>query len=166
MLTMQAFKNAKTWLLEGGFIKLMDAESFSSPNTIAPIADAIQAHEISIDEFTSSVTPVREDEAGQAKAKHYVGHNPTGAIVIYAMLGIGLTAVASGILVFENGWIFTDTYTDAYKIIHHYTTWGWLFLVVGHVTGVIAESILHRDNLIFAMIAGCKRVCKIKPPPK
>tara|TARA_B110000902_G_scaffold92213_1_gene109445 strand:+ start:424 stop:699 length:276 start_codon:yes stop_codon:yes gene_type:complete len=69
MLTLQAFKNAKTWLLEGGFIKLMDAESFSSPNTIARIADAIQAHEISIDEFTSSVTPVREDEAGQAKAK-------------------------------------------------------------------------------------------------
>lgn len=82
------------------------------------------------------------------------------------MLGIGLTAVTSGILVFENGWIFTDTYTDAYKIIHHYTTWGWLFLVVGHVTGVIAESILHPDNLIFAMITGCKRVCKIKPSPK
>jgi len=102
----------------------------------------------------------------KGNAKHYVGHNPTGAIVIYAMLGIGLTAVASGILVFENGWIFTDTYTNAYKTIHHYATWGWLFLVVGHVTGVIAESILHRDNLIFAMITGCKRVCKIKPPPK
>jgi hypothetical protein len=70
MLTLQAFKNAKTWLLEGCFIKLMDAESLASPNTIAPIADAIQANEISIDEFTSSiVTPVRESEKGQAKAK-------------------------------------------------------------------------------------------------
>ena len=69
MLTLQAFKNAKTWLLEGCFIKLMDAESLASPNTIAPIADAIQANEISIDEFTSSVTPVRESEEGQAKAK-------------------------------------------------------------------------------------------------
>jgi len=56
-------------LLEGCFIKLMDAESLASPNTIAPIADAIQANEISIDEFTSSVTPVRESEEGQAKAK-------------------------------------------------------------------------------------------------
>ena len=69
MLTLQAFKNAKTWLLEGGFIKLIDVESLASPNTIAPIADAIQANEISIDEFTSSVTPVREGEEGQAKAK-------------------------------------------------------------------------------------------------
>lgn len=69
MLTLQAFKNAKTWLLEGCFIKLMDAESLASPNTIAPIADAIQANEISINEFTSSVTPVRESEEGQAKAK-------------------------------------------------------------------------------------------------
>jgi|TARA_B110000908_G_C10198561_1_gene424183 hypothetical protein len=69
MLTLQAFKNVNTWLLEGGFIELMAAESLSSPNTIAPIADATQAHEISIDELTSSVTPVREDRAGQAKAK-------------------------------------------------------------------------------------------------
>tara|TARA_B110000977_G_scaffold24070_1_gene29179 strand:- start:1410 stop:1607 length:198 start_codon:yes stop_codon:yes gene_type:complete len=65
MLTLQAFKNANTWLLEDGFIELMAAESLSSPNTIAPIADATQAHEISIDEFTSSVSPVREDRAGK-----------------------------------------------------------------------------------------------------
>ena len=66
-VNLQAFKNAMTWLLEGGFIKLMDAESFSNPNTIAPMADAIQVHEISIDEFTSSVTPTKEDEAEQPK---------------------------------------------------------------------------------------------------
>lgn len=69
MLTLQAFKNAKTWLLEGCFIELMGVESLASPNTTAPIADAIQANEISIDEFTSSITPVREGEEGQAKAK-------------------------------------------------------------------------------------------------
>jgi len=102
----------------------------------------------------------------KGNAKHYVGHNPTGALVIYAMLGIGLTAVASGILVFENGWIFTDTYVETYQSIHHYATWGWLFLVGGHVLGVLTESIIHRDNLIWAMVTGCKRVCKIKPKPK
>lgn len=102
----------------------------------------------------------------KGNAKHYVGHNPTGALVIYAMLGIGLTAVASGILVFEDGWIFSDTYINAYKAVHHYATWGWLLMVGLHVTGVITESIVHRDNLILAMITGCKRVCKIKPPKK
>jgi cytochrome b len=100
----------------------------------------------------------------KGNAKHYVGHNPTGALVIYAMLGIGLIAVTSGIMVFENGWIFSATYIDAYKSIHHYATWGWLILVGLHVAGVITESILHRDNLILAMITGCKRVCKIKQP--
>lgn len=102
----------------------------------------------------------------KGNAKHYVGHNPTGAIVIYAMLIIGLIAVGSGILVFEDGWILSDAYSSTYKSIHHYATWGWLILVVLHVIGVITESILHRDNLILAMITGCKRVCKIKPKQK
>jgi Ni,Fe-hydrogenase I cytochrome b subunit len=82
------------------------------------------------------------------------------------MLGIGLTAVLSGILVFESGWVFNDELSDVYKTIHHYATWGWLFLVGGHILGVITESILHRDNLILAMVTGCKRVCKIKPKEK
>lgn len=98
----------------------------------------------------------------KGKAKHYVGHNPTGALVIYAMLGIGLTAVGSGILVFEQGWIFSDAYVDMYKSVHYYATWGWLNLVGLHLVGVLAESLLHRDNLILAMITGCKRVCKVK----
>jgi cytochrome b len=102
----------------------------------------------------------------KGNAKHYVGHNPTGAIVIYAMLGIGLTAVTSGFLVFEDGSIFTDQHIEIYKSIHHYSTWGWLILVALHIVGVITESVIHRDNLILAMITGCKRVCKIKPYTK
>jgi cytochrome b len=98
----------------------------------------------------------------KGNAKHYIGHNPTGALVIYAMLGIGLTAVFSGILVFEDGWIFPEAYIESYKTVHYYATWGWVYLVGLHIAGVLAESILHRDNLILAMITGCKRVCKIK----
>jgi cytochrome b len=29
-----------------------------------------------------------------------------------------------------------------------------------HVIGVVTESILHKDNLIRAMITGCKRVSR------
>lgn len=96
------------------------------------------------------------------RARHYIGHNPTGALVIYAMLGVGLTAVGSGILVFEDGWIFSNQYIKEYKSVHYFATWGWLNLVGLHVVGVLVESVLHRDNLILAMITGCKRVCKIK----
>jgi cytochrome b len=41
-------------------------------------------------------------------------------------------------------------------------TWTWLGVVVVHVFGVIFESIINRDNLIWAMITGCKRVCSIE----
>lgn len=66
-VSQQAFKGAMTWLLEGGFIKLMDAEPLSTPNMAAPIADAIQVHEISIDEFTRSAPPIKESESEQDK---------------------------------------------------------------------------------------------------
>jgi cytochrome b len=68
----------------------------------------------------------------KGNAKRYIGHNPAGSLVIYAMLVTGLTAVGSG----------------------------WLVLVTIHVIGVVTESILHKDNLIRAMITGCKRVTK------
>lgn len=95
----------------------------------------------------------------QGQAKHYIGHNPTGALVIYAMLATGLTAVISGWLVFNEGWLIDAP--GLLQGLHHYSTWGWLALVVIHVSGVLVESILHRDNLIWAMITGCKRVCKV-----
>lgn len=96
----------------------------------------------------------------RGRAKHYIGHNPTGSLVIYAMLVIGLTAVFSGWLVYNDGWLIDAP--DLLQSVHHYSTWGWLALVCLHVCGVLFESIIHRDNLILAMITGCKRVCKIK----
>lgn len=96
----------------------------------------------------------------QGNAKHYIGHNPTGALVIYAMLAIGVTAITSGYIAYNDDWLLVD-YSDQFKTIHHYSTWGWLGLVCAHVAGVLFESIIHKDNLILAMITGSKRVCKI-----
>jgi cytochrome b len=96
----------------------------------------------------------------QGNAKHYIGHNPTGALVIYAMLAIGVTAITSGYIAYNDDWLLVD-YSDLFKTIHHYSTWGWLGLVCAHVSGVLFESIMHKDNLILAMITGSKRVCKI-----
>jgi len=92
-------------------------------------------------------------------SKHYIGHNPTGAFAIYAMLSAGLIAVTSGILLFNDGWLLDEP--EILQTIHHYSTWGWLFLVGVHVSGVLIESFMHGDNLIWSMITGCKRVCKI-----
>ena len=89
-------------------------------------------------------------------AKRYIGHNPAGGLVIYAMLAFGCTAVVSGWLVFNEGWLIDQP--ELLQTLHQYSTWGWLVLVVIHVTGVVTESVLHKDNLIRAMITGCKRV--------
>ncbi len=87
-------------------------------------------------------------------AKRYIGHNPAGALIIYAMLALGLIAVGSGWLVYNEGWLIDQP--EFLQAVHHYSTWGWLILVAVHVLGVIAESILHKDNLILAMITGRK----------
>jgi cytochrome b len=92
-------------------------------------------------------------------ARHYVGHNPVGSIAIYAMLGLGILALGSGCIVYNSGWGFIDD--ELAKVIHHYVTWTWLSVVVIHVFGVLFESFIHKDNLIWAMITGSKRVCLI-----
>ncbi len=94
----------------------------------------------------------------KGNAKRYIGHNPAGSLVIYAMLITGLTAVGSGWLVFNDGWLIDQP--DLLQALHKYSTWGWLALVTMHVVGVVTESILHKDNLIRAMITGCKRVSR------
>lgn len=92
-------------------------------------------------------------------ARHYIGHNPIGSMAIYMMLGLGIVTVGSGCIVYNSGWGWIDDSLS--QKIHHYVTWTWLGVVVIHVTGVIFESIIHKDNLIWAMITGCKRVCSI-----
>jgi cytochrome b len=94
----------------------------------------------------------------KGNAKRYIGHNPAGSLVIYLMLAFGLTAVSSGWLVYNEGWLFNQP--ELFQTLHEYSTWGWLILVIMHISGVIAESILHKDNLILAMITGCKRVSR------
>ena len=49
---------------------------------------------------------------------------------------------------------------EFFQTMHQYSTWGWLILVTMHVIGVVTESILHKDNLIRAMITGYKRVTR------
>jgi cytochrome b len=94
----------------------------------------------------------------KGNAKRYIGHNPAGSLVIYAMLVTGLTTVGSGWLVYNEGWLIDQP--EFFQTLHQYSTWGWLILVTMHVIGVVTESILHKDNLIRAMITGCKRVTR------
>jgi cytochrome b len=90
----------------------------------------------------------------RGKAKPFVGHNPAGSLVIYLMLGAGIMTVSSGFLVYNDGWLWNN---PAYlQDLHFYSAWSWLILIASHITGVLIESLLHRENLILAMITGKK----------
>lgn len=62
-----AFREAMTWLLEGGFVRIVDSEPFviSQPSPIT--GDAIQVQEISIDEFDALSNAVVANEKSEGK---------------------------------------------------------------------------------------------------
>jgi cytochrome b len=41
--------------------------------------------------------------------------------------------------------------------MHHDFSWAWVILVLLHISGVVVESIAHKENLIRAMITGYKK---------
>jgi len=83
----------------------------------------------------------------------YVNHNPLGAWMVLALLGMSLGGAASG-------WLYvTDRYWgEAWAIaLHAALTWPLAPLAVIHVAGVVHGSRRHRENLVAAMWHGRKR---------
>lgn len=85
--------------------------------------------------------------------KRYLGHNPAGALMILALIGmIAATALT--------GWLQT---TDAFfgneeiEDIHGFFANTLLVLIALHLGGVIIASRRHGENLARAMLTGLKR---------
>lgn len=90
----------------------------------------------------------------KGKPIHCAGHNPAGSIVILALLGLGIIVTVSGVLMYEDvEWPWVEE-------AHEWGTNLMLGLVGIHILGVITSSILHRENLIRAMLTGCKKGCE------
>lgn len=83
--------------------------------------------------------------------EHHVGHNPAGGWAVLALLGLGLATAASGFLTFNDlGGHFMEE-------LHEAAAGAMLALVAIHIAAVVLSSLLHRENLVLAMITGCKR---------
>ena len=81
---------------------------------------------------------------------HYVGHNPAGSWVIYFMVVLGLVAGISGYAVYSDlGGKWTES-------LHEGAANAMLALVLVHVAGVVVSSLMHRENLVAAMLTGRK----------
>jgi cytochrome b len=84
------------------------------------------------------------------KPKHYVGHNPAGSVAVFALLALGIASGVTGVAVFQ------DAGGDALEELHEVVSYAMLGVVGLHVLGVLASSLLHRENLVRAMITGRK----------
>ena len=86
----------------------------------------------------------------RGQPRHYVGHNPAGAVAIFRLLAFGLVAAASGWATYEElggHWM---------EELHEGAANGMMALVGLHIAGVIVSSWLHHENLVLAMITGWK----------
>ena len=82
--------------------------------------------------------------------RHYFGHNPAGSWAIIAMLALLVATAATGwaeALEVGPRWI---------KDLHEGVANATVALVVLHVAAVILSSMLHRENLVRAMLTGYK----------
>lgn len=102
------------------------------------------------------------------RAKRYLGHNPAGGAMVVLLLFSLLMTTTSGILLFgveeqagpvahwftQAGGFWGDVLEELHEFFANFT----LLLVFVHVIGVLVESLIHKENLVSAMLTGFKPV--------
>ena len=84
--------------------------------------------------------------------EHHIGHNPAGAVAIVLLLVLG---VATGL----SGWAnYSEIGGHAMEEVHEFCANAMMAVVVMHLAGVAVSSLLHKENLVRAMISGRKNV--------
>lgn len=123
--------------------------------------------------FSSFVFSV-EETRGYLRAmvvghpKHYFGHNPAGALMVFALLATVASLLATGLMTlsvidFEGPLLFlanrvSDETSYSIRHLHEFLPTVGLVLVAFHLMGVVSGSIQHRENLVRAMVTGNKEV--------
>lgn len=86
-----------------------------------------------------------------AQPEHSVGHNPAGGVAVLLLLGLGLATATTGALYWQ------EIGGEAFEEVHEALATAMLAVVGVHVAGVLLSSLLHRENLVGAMLTGFKR---------
>lgn len=102
-------------------------------------------------------------DVAKHQAERHIGHNPTGSLAIYGLLILALAIGVTGILTLGGeeqhgiaaGWLSFEQ-GEMFKELHEGLAVAMLLLVMGHITGVVVESVLHKENLARSMVTGVK----------
>lgn len=99
---------------------------------------------------------------------HYYGHNPAGALMVFALLGLLALIFASGLVTlavidYEGPLLFLanqmgDDTAYLFRHLHDWLVKIALLLIPLHLLGVLQGSIQHKENLVRAMVTGWKQV--------
>lgn len=97
--------------------------------------------------------------------KHYIGHNPTGSLMVFGLLFVLATITLSGLMVLggeENQGPLAGAASyavgDMAAAVHNAFVILLLAMIVLHVGGVLMEVKLTGEQLVKSMISGLKRV--------
>ncbi|MDH5766664.1 MAG: cytochrome b/b6 domain-containing protein [Gammaproteobacteria bacterium] len=99
------------------------------------------------------------------KARRYLGHNPAGGAMILLMIVSLIITSVSGIAVYGAeeqlgpmaGWFSHGFWGEALEELHEFFANFTLLLVFIHISGVIIESLIHKENLVKSMVTGMKQ---------
>ncbi len=102
-------------------------------------------------------------QVAKGHAPRHVGHNPTGSLAIYVLLALSVLVGLTGILTLgadeqqglAAGW-FSFAQARLLKDLHELGATAMLLVVMGHIIGVVVESVLHKENLARSMVTGVK----------
>ena len=96
--------------------------------------------------------------------ERHIGHNPTGSVAIYLLLLLTLVVGCTGFFTLGSeeqqgavaGWL-SMSQGRTLKKLHEASAILMLLLVIGHIIGVVVESLLHSENLARSMVTGTKQ---------
>jgi len=71
--------------------------------------------------------------------QHFLGHNPAGSVAIFLLLGLGLLAAVSGVMLY-----YEVGGEEAFEELHEGAANFMLLIVAINIAGVVVSSVLHR----------------------
>lgn len=92
----------------------------------------------------------------KGKEPRYLGHNPAGGLMIMGLIVAMAGTAATGWMLTLDAFWGAEWVEEAHEVLANLM----LFMVAGHLAGVVFASLRHKENLVRAMISGRKRAAE------